>query len=320
MSIKGTSFFNKIENIWDEIAHILRKRAYEMKVGTLGFIFRYQKSTLQCPRKSVSHRECTFLARKSNWLIYAKYPRLASTATIITSQLIFHLYTQPSPDNYIRLLLSTALQSSGYRNPFPFSLSLSLRIDLHPVTDWERCVCRRRRRSPLIFYSSGDTCSTPRGLREARGAGKSLSPRAAWERLLQRRSCQPIDIYVWVCVIGSTGASYRQSWIGESWRRDVQVIHHILADRFLRLFRNVGLGFTGGLCLFWREKEVTVWGGCVEGIFPGKARVVVIYCSSMIALSWAKFQLLPCKLIIICSFIIKWWKLNRSLPYNKTAT
>ena len=32
-----------------------------MKIGALGFIFRYQKSTLQCPRKSVSQRVCTLL-------------------------------------------------------------------------------------------------------------------------------------------------------------------------------------------------------------------------------------------------------------------
>ena len=32
-----------------------------MKLGTLDFISRYQKSTLQCLRKSVSRRVCTLL-------------------------------------------------------------------------------------------------------------------------------------------------------------------------------------------------------------------------------------------------------------------
>ena len=32
-----------------------------MELGTLGFLFRYQKSTLQCPRKSVSRRVWTLL-------------------------------------------------------------------------------------------------------------------------------------------------------------------------------------------------------------------------------------------------------------------
>ena len=32
----------------------------------LGFIFRYQKSTLQCPRKSVSRRVWTLLVRRSS--------------------------------------------------------------------------------------------------------------------------------------------------------------------------------------------------------------------------------------------------------------
>ena len=55
-SIEEKSFFNEVEDIWDEIAHILSKRAYELELGTLCFIFRYQKSTLQYPRKSVSRR------------------------------------------------------------------------------------------------------------------------------------------------------------------------------------------------------------------------------------------------------------------------
>ena len=54
-------FFNEIVDISDEIANISTKRAYEMKLGTLDFIFRYQRSTLQCPRKSVSRRVRTLL-------------------------------------------------------------------------------------------------------------------------------------------------------------------------------------------------------------------------------------------------------------------
>ena len=60
-SIEETSFFNEIEDISDEVAHISRKRAYEIKVGIPGFSFRYQKSTLQCPRKPVSRRVSTLL-------------------------------------------------------------------------------------------------------------------------------------------------------------------------------------------------------------------------------------------------------------------
>ena len=45
-SIEETSFFNEIEDIWDEIDQISRKRASEMELATLGFIFTYQKSTL----------------------------------------------------------------------------------------------------------------------------------------------------------------------------------------------------------------------------------------------------------------------------------
>ena len=44
-SIEVTSFLKEIEEIWDEIAHISRKGAYEMELGTLSFISRYQKST-----------------------------------------------------------------------------------------------------------------------------------------------------------------------------------------------------------------------------------------------------------------------------------
>ena len=49
------------------MVYISRKSAYEMKVGTLGFIFRYQKSTRQSPRKSVSRRGCTLLVSYFNY-------------------------------------------------------------------------------------------------------------------------------------------------------------------------------------------------------------------------------------------------------------
>ena len=44
------------------MAHALRKRAYEMELGILGFILRYQTSTLTALIKPVSRRVCTFLA------------------------------------------------------------------------------------------------------------------------------------------------------------------------------------------------------------------------------------------------------------------
>ena len=56
-----TSFFDEIEDICDEIVHISRKRAHWMEMWALGFIFRYQKSALQCPWKSVSRRVWTLL-------------------------------------------------------------------------------------------------------------------------------------------------------------------------------------------------------------------------------------------------------------------
>ena len=63
-SIEGTSLFNEIEDIWDEIAYISWKMAYDMKLETLGFIFRYQKSILQSPRKSFAQKVCTILVNK----------------------------------------------------------------------------------------------------------------------------------------------------------------------------------------------------------------------------------------------------------------
>ena len=60
-SIEETSFFDEIEDIWDEIAHISRIRAHWTEMWAPGFIFRYQKSTLQCRKKSVSRRVWTLL-------------------------------------------------------------------------------------------------------------------------------------------------------------------------------------------------------------------------------------------------------------------
>ena len=37
------------------------EKGYEMELETLGFIFRYQKSTHQYTPKSISHSVCTFL-------------------------------------------------------------------------------------------------------------------------------------------------------------------------------------------------------------------------------------------------------------------
>ena len=60
-SIEETSFFNGIEDIWGSIALISWNRADRMKLSALGFIFRYQKSTLQCTLYSVSRRWDPFL-------------------------------------------------------------------------------------------------------------------------------------------------------------------------------------------------------------------------------------------------------------------
>ena len=76
-SIEETSFFDEIEDIWDEIAHISRKRAHWTEMWALGFIFKYQKSTLQCPRKSVSRRVWTLLVSETlmkPYFLMKKYP------------------------------------------------------------------------------------------------------------------------------------------------------------------------------------------------------------------------------------------------------